>query len=266
MHTLRPYKLLLKNGSFREGILLQIGERCGDIAPLPGLSQETLAEAWEEAKRLPAPPKLPSVRFALACTESPWPPAFQLPINALNIYRPAFRSLKLKVGGMSVEEALIHIHRVPAKVAIRLDFNRQWPLAKLLALAKHFSPEDFDYWEEPTAEFSELLEFSKCTRFPLALDESIPEVPYWELPTLKALVVKPTILGEVPLAPPGVELIFSSAYESGVGILHLARLALQHNPTRPHGFDPYSQLVQDVFTPKLLLEKGFLNGDGRRCL
>lgn len=262
MYTLHPYKLALKNGPVREGILLQIGEQMGDIAPLPGFSRETLQEAWEEAKRLPAPPTLPSVRFALACAQSPWPPAFKLPVNALNTYRPGFCTIKLKVGHLSLEETLVHIRAVPPKVAIRLDFNRQWPLAKLLSLAEHFSPGDFDYWEEPTAEFSDLLVFSKLTGFPVAVDESIPEIPYWEIPTLKALVVKPTVLGEVPQAPPGVELIFSSAYESGVGVLHLARLALQYNPTRPHGLDPYSQFLDDVLASPPVLKNGWLEWTG----
>lgn len=251
-------------GAFREGLILQIGDGFGEIAPLPGFSRETLEEAKEEALRLlpffpDASPTLPSVQFALDSALHPMPPSFQLSMNALNHYGEGFKALKLKLGHLSLEEALKLLKQTPKHLELRLDFNRQWPLDRLLAFTAHFSPDDFAYLEEPTSKFSDLLAFSNLTGFPIAIDESIPSIPYWEIPTLKALIVKPTILGTIPTAPPGVELIFSSAYESGIGILHLARLSLQYNPHRPHGLDPYSHLLEDLLPKRPVIANGFIS-------
>lgn len=256
------YKIPLKKGHFREGIILKTPTGFGDIAPLPGFSRETLAQACAEALRClhDGPltiPQLPSVRFAFDCARAPIP-ALQVPINALNVVRPGFTALKIKVGHLTIEEAIAQIRQAPKTLELRLDFNQQWPLEKLLAFSNHFSAEEFAYLEEPTQSFSDLMLFSQKTGFPIAVDESIPDVPYLEIPTLKALIVKPTILGCIPPTKPNVELIFSSAFESGVGVLHLARLAAENNPYRPHGLDPYSHLQEDILSIKPTLEQGFL--------
>jgi len=260
------YQLPLKNGSLREGLILQIGEGFGDIAPLSGYSKETLVEAEQEAIRLLSSfphiePILPSVRFALSCALQPFPTSIDLPINALNHHREGFRSIKLKLGSLSVEEAIASIESIPKQVEIRLDFNRRWTLDQLLTLSSRFSPDRFAYLEEPTAHFSDLLSFSSLTQFPIAIDESLLSFPYWDIPTLKALVIKPTILGHIPTAPEGVELIFSSAYESGVGLLHLARLAKQYNPTQFHGLDTYSHLAEDLLHPPPRIANGRFQWD-----
>jgi len=266
MNKLYNYKLPLKNGTYRDGIIVETATGYGDIAPLPGFSRETLADARDEAIRLLPDfpnciPTLPSVRFAFDCAQVPLT-SVKVPVNALNEYRNEFVALKIKVGHLSVEQAVLLSKKVPKNCALRLDFNRQWSLEKLLQFSSHFSPDDFEYLEEPTAQFSDLLLFSRKTGFPIAVDESIPYVPYWEIPTLKALVIKPTILGTIPKPPPGVELIFSSAFESGIGVLHIARLAEKMNPNRPHGLDPYTHLLEDLLTPKPKIENGLFEWTG----
>jgi O-succinylbenzoate synthase len=259
--NLHPYRLPLKNGTLREGIILQNGDGFGDIAPLPGFSKETLEEAYRDALntiQTGAPPTLPSVRFALECAQTPFPTCLHLNVAALDRTAEGFRAIKLKLGSLSLEEALHLVKRIPSNLEIRLDFNRKWPLEKLLQFAAHFTPDHFAYFEEPAQDFPSLMKFSKLTNMPIAVDESIPEIPYWEIPTLKALIVKPTILGLVPPPLPNTELIFSSAYESGVGLLHIARLAQMHNPDRPHGLDSYTALLEDVITPRPLIENGKL--------
>jgi O-succinylbenzoate synthase len=255
------YKLPLKNGSYREGIIVQNGDCFGDIAPLPGFSRETLAEAKQDALhaiQMGSEPTLPSVRFAFACAHTPLPNAIAIPIAGLD-RTTGFQAVKCKLGELSLEDALIKIKQIPKHLEIRLDFNQQWPLRKLLAFAAHFTPETFAYFEEPTRDFRDLLLFSQQTKMPIAVDESIPFVPYWDIPTLKAVIVKPTILGAVPFIPPGAECIFSSAYESGIGVLHIARLAQEHNPTRPHGLDSYSQFLEDVIAPRPVIKEGYLS-------
>jgi len=202
-------------------------------------------------------PKLPSVQFAFACAEMPIPNCLEVPVAALDREGPGFDAVKLKLGNLCLEDAIELVKRTSVK-EIRLDFNQKWSLEKLLRFADHFTPEHFAYLEEPTKDFADLVSFAKLTGMPIAVDESIPMTPYWEIPTLKAIVVKPTILGKIPYVPPNTELIFSSAYESGIGLLHIAKLAQEHNPKRPHGLDSYSQLLKDVIDPRPVIEKGLL--------
>lgn len=259
--NLIDYRLPLANGTWREGSLLQNGQCYGDIAPLPGFSRESLEEARAEARRVlrtGASPTLPSVCFAFACASTPLPPSLQVRTAMLDRPEPEGTVVKYKVGRLSLEETVALVAKIPKGFEIRLDFNRKWPLEKLLAFAKHFTPEAFDYLEEPTLSFADLLTFSKETGMPIAVDESILAIPYWEIPSLKAVVVKPTILGEIPFVPPGVDLIFTSAYESGIGLLHIANLAAKHSPEQVHGFDPYSFLQSDVLENRPVIANGFL--------
>ncbi len=267
---LYEYKIALKNGTYREGLIVETPTGFGDIAPLPGFSKETYLEAKEEAIRLlpdfpNVTPKLPSVQFGFTCAKTTLP-SLKVPVNGLNTHREGFSALKIKVGHLSLMDAIDLVKAAPKHVELRLDFNQQWSLEKLLQFTTHFSPTDFAYLEEPTKHFTDLVLFSEQTGFPIAVDESIPYTPYEQIPTLKALVVKPTILGTVPIPPPNVELIFSSAFESGIGVAHIARLASIYNPTRPHGLDPYSHLTEDVLQTKPILEQGFFYWDGTPIL
>jgi len=264
--NLHPYQLPLKNGTFREGILIQQENCWGDICPLPGFSKESLAQAKEEALQVlerGIAPKLPSVQFAFACLQTPLPNSIRVNVAALERVEIGFRAIKRKVGHLELEETIALVKQMPKQIPLRLDFNRKWPLAKLLQFARFFSPNDFDYLEEPTDNFADLLTFSKETQMPIAVDESISDVPYWEIPTLKAVVVKPTILGQIPFVPPQAELIFSSAYESGIGLLHIAALCQQHAPHLCHGLDSYSQLLSDVIHPRPLIQNGLLTWQKR---
>lgn len=266
MNRLYEYKLPLKNGTCREGIIVETPTGFGDIAPLPGFSKETLSEAKSEAiKLLPefpnCYPKLPSVRFAFDCAKVAIG-NLQVPVNGLNSHRDGFKALKIKLGHLNVAESIALIKAAPKKIELRLDFNQQWSLEKLLEFSTYFAPHDFAYLEEPTKNFADLITFSKKTGFPIAVDESIPYVPYLQIPTLKALIIKPTILGKIPIPPPNVELIFSSAFESGIGVSHIARLASIHNPTRPHGLDPYTHFLDDILQAKPTIDAGFFYTKG----
>lgn len=262
--ALYQYRLPLTNGHFREGLIVQNGEQFGDIAPLPGFSREPLAEARLEAIALlsclgSVKPTFPSVRFGFNCACRTLPRAVRVQTAALEKYRPGFQSLKLKLGALSLDDAIAKIRSTPDGVRLRLDFNRKWSLAELLALIPHLDTGRIEYFEEPARTWEELLEFAERTKLPLALDESLSEHASLKLPKLKALVVKPMVLGEVPKAPEGVELILSSAYESGIGVLHLAALSHAHTI---QGFDSYSAFASDLLRQRPRITEGLLLWDG----
>ncbi len=250
---IRRYSTVLKNGSTREGLILQHDKNLSEVAPLPNWSQETLADAFKQLKEGKC--DSPSVRFGLASLNTPMPTHLDLPINAFEQYRPGFSVLKLKVGHLGLQDAIKLVQR-HQQVPLRLDFNRKWPLNKLLRFASHFNASDFDYFEEPTEKLQDLIIFSNQTRFPIALDESAARFAHEPIATLKTIVVKPTLTGTIPTPPPGVELIFTFAYESTVGLLRIAQLAAQYNPTRPHGLDFESYLSSHTLFPPPIIENG----------
>lgn len=244
----------------REGFLLQREDRWGEIAPLPGFSRETLADALAEIKALwpdLSRATLPSVRFGFASLQKPLR-SIRLPLAALSP-RPGFTTLKLKVGHLSVSEAVSLVQTYKSHYRLRIDCNRAWNLEQALTFATHFQPTDFAHLEEPLHTFDELMQFSEITHFPLAIDESLLDSPWQKLPSLKAVVVKPTIVGAIPLLPPHVDLILSSAYESGLGLLHIARLSHEHQLSHPIGLDTYTALKEDLLTTPIDCSAGFFS-------
>lgn len=216
----------------REGLIFQWDDGLGEIAPLPGFSKESLEEAKEELLlfvKENRPPTLPSVRFGIACAQKPLN-SVHLPLCALGP-KNGFSMKKLKLGHLSVLEA-VELVKTQLPHALRLDWNRQWSLEEALAFTSHFKPNDFVYMEEPT---ENLIAFSETTKFPVAVDESI-HTDYSKIPTLKAVVVKPTLVGYIPQIPSHLDLVLSSSYESGLGLLHIANLAQTHT-TLPLGLD-----------------------------
>ncbi len=214
----------------REGLILQLDGGFGEIAPLPGFSRETLEEAREEVlhwMHTGENPLLPSVRWGLECAQRPLQ-SVHLPLCALGP-KEGFAMLKLKLGHLSVPEAVAFVKKYQGKFRLRLDCNRKWTLEKALAFAEAFQAADFEYLEEPVQTFEELVQFSRETGFPVAVDESIHE-DWMEIPTLKAVVVKPMVVGGIPEVPPQIDLVLSSAYESGLGLLHIANRATNGLP------------------------------------
>src|SRR3990167_825583 len=251
----------------RSGLLLEWNGGWGEIAPLPGFSSETLEEAKEEISTLlphlaTRPAKLPSVRFAIDCAKLPFPPKpFRIPLAAFQTPRPNFPILKLKLGHLTVEEAVTFIKKMEKTHRLRLDFNQKWDLHQALELANHFPTHNFDYLEEPVSSLEDLITFSKLTKLPIAIDESFRTNPEKALQvlSLQAVVVKPTITGFIPQVPPHVTLVLSSSYETSLGLLQIARMgASLGNPITAHGLDTYSFFHEDLLSHSLEAKEGHL--------
>lgn len=222
----RLYKYALKK---REGLVLEWDEGFGEIAPLPHFSGEQLSEAEAEIVswiRENKEPTLPSVRFGIASAQRPLE-SVKLPLCSLGP-KAGFQTTKLKMKGLSLKEAVALVKEHLGKT-LRVDCNRAWSLDEALEFASHFQASDFEYLEEPVKSVEELIAFSKKTGFPIALDESI-HTDWTQIPSLKAIVVKPTLVGFIPKVPPHLKLILSSSYESGLGLIHIANLAKNQLP------------------------------------
>ncbi len=248
----------------RKGLILQWNDGWGEIAPLPGLSSETLEEAKSEILEFfpdlaSAKPCLPSVRFGIKAASKPFSgKPLKIPLALVNDPRPGFSTLKLKLRGLSIEEAVAHVKKFLGKYRLRLDCNSSWTLDQALSFTRHFSPQDFEYLEDPVQSFPELVRFSKLSGFPIAVDEPVLKLPCHKIPTLKAAVIKPSIVGFFPSLP--VPTVLSSALESSLGLLQIARC--YENGAPPAGLDTFRFFPEDLLVPPLKAEDGFLTWAG----
>lgn len=244
----------------RDGLILEYNDGWGEIAPLPGFSRETFDEAKQEILSIlptlsSAKPKLPSVQFGLSCAKTLFSlTPLKVPLCAFQKPIENCTTLKLKIGHLNVAEAIGLVNHYKFKYRLRLDCNRKWHLTEALHFASHFTSHDFDYIEEPVANFSELILFSKTTGFSVAVDESSTNGQLSEIPTLKAVIVKPMILGSIPNF--SYPTILSSTYETSLGHLLIARLASPN--TAPVGLGTFLTCPDNILQPPLRVSHGFL--------
>lgn len=295
---IKPYQISLANNRMRSGVLIAItdvrgNKGWGEIAPLPKWSSETLEEALKQLKRkkeriiniewtadtlfkeLFLLELLPSVLFgfesALLSLLAPLP-AYSVPTSALLMGSPddilqqaterqreGFTSAKLKVSHLSFEQAERLIDQLKDTFRLRIDVNRAWSTSDSFQFFSQFPLDTFDYVEEPFQNPHELAQF----QHPLAIDESFPQDLSLEqlalLPTLKALIYKPTIQGGMVgclslydwATRRNVSLVLSSSFESDLGLASIASIAHRLSLTAPIGIGTYHYLNDYLCTTPL---------------
>ena len=289
--TLNPYQIPMTNGQIREGVVLHMTDTSGnsgwgEIAPLPRWSLETLEQAllqlsqyqselltidWSPstyAHQLQQMNLFPSVLFgleaALLSILTPLPEhtvatsallmgSPQEILHQANLrYTQGFRSAKLKVSNLTFKEAADVIGRLKDRFHLRIDVNRAWDTSDSLRFFQQFALDAFDYVEEPFQNPYELHLFSH----PLAVDESFPNPlslsQLEALPTLKALIYKPTLqgglLGCLPLhqwaTKNSIDVVLSSCFESAIGLCAIASMAHRLSLLEPIGIGTYHYLQE----------------------
>lgn len=292
--TIASYQMPLTFGLRSGAIITLIGNNgiksLGDVAPLPNWSQETLAQAIDEFEKNKNAlleidwsldnflKKLSQFEFfssslifglesALSTWLDPLNP-FSMPVSALFLGPPHqimeqakirhlenFKSAKLKVGHLSFDDAEKLIHQLKDKFHLRIDVNRAWSTSDSLKFFAKFSKDAFDYVEEPFQSPLDLHLFEH----PLAIDESYPANFSLErlssLPTLKAIVYKPTIQGGLGNLLPlkafvdenHLQLVLSSSFESDLGLAHIAGMAKRLSLKAPLGIGTYHHIKRYLF-------------------
>ncbi|MBF58007.1 MAG: o-succinylbenzoate synthase [Halomonas sp.] len=282
----------------REGLLVSINGQWGEIAPLPGFSTETLAEAEAESLACLAAlsrgekvsPALQSVQFGFDCAQRSWPsnlPASLPPYPLLQGAPAALiqslptadwqasppSRLKLKVARYAMEEELALIEQLAARLPttkLILDANGGWTRQEAQRFCERLPLKQIDYLEEPCATFADTIAVAEATGVAIALDETLTRGEEWNYhPQLKALVIKPTLIGSLSACEALVQrarasnlrVVISSSFESDLGLRLLSRLASVWAPDEPPGLDTGHWLTERVTT-----ETGEVMTESLHCL
>jgi o-succinylbenzoate synthase len=285
--------------SHREGLLLRLRRRgggigWGEVAPLPGFSRETMAEALTELQqwRTAGHPEVyvfesratthgveQALEESLGQTASEWRHSWVY-LNALvtgsedqvveqteTAVARGYRAVKLKVGGRAPDEDARMVRRVAAitgsVATLRLDANRAWTLNEAKTFLDGVGDLAIEYIEEPLHDPASLFELAAIFPVPLALDETLREDPArWRdlLAVASAVVLKPMLMGgsvatlavAAEAVGHGAKPVLSSAFESGVGMRTLVRMATKAPFAGiPSGLDTYNLLADDVLSKRL---------------
>ena len=268
--------------SVREGLLLKWENSWGEIAPLPGFSKETLDEAEAEAllclKGLKqgrhVEPLLPSVQFGFDCARRQWPLKMNAPHSPYILLLgtpdevvwswrewlydyPAKAKVKVARHSMRDEIAMVReLCRLAPKLKLILDANGSWTREEAWTFMSHLNAANIEYIEDPCANFVDVHAVATHTGIPVALDELLSTDKSWEpFPQLKALVIKPTLIGNLGKCKAlvdkahklGLKVVRSSCYESQLGNRLLAQLASEWAPEQAPGLDTLRYFTASLF-------------------
>jgi o-succinylbenzoate synthase len=253
----------------RQGLLLinsQTNIPISECSPLPGLNDETIDDCIQFFKdhgteinnylscvdaqlTIDTPP---SLRFSLDSfkeTRLAEDISFKLKLNSLSLTinnKPNIaETIKIKVGRLTIEEDIDTVKKLTSKSKIRFDANRAWTLKDALLFYEATSHLNIDYIEEPLADISQLETFYKMTGCPIALDETIniDKMLEFDFSFISTFVIKPSRFGSITELRklkkkwPNKQFIFSSSFETEVGLLQIAKLAHEFSPYSEHGLN-----------------------------
>lgn len=257
----------------------------GEIAPLPGFSQETpdvalaAATCWLESwcrGENPGESQFPSVAFGLSCAlaelndELPEAGNYQSATLCVGDPDALFNQLsqqrepvaKMKVGLYEpVRDGMIATLLLEAlpTLTLRLDANRQWSLEKAHQFARKVPAQlrsRIAFIEEPCRTQQESRTFARETGLALAWDESVREANFLPAiePHLRAIIIKPALTGSLDRVRKliteahgaGLTAVISSSVESSLGLTQLARLAEWLTPGVTPGLDTLELMQQQL--------------------
>jgi len=160
--------------------------------------------------------------------------------QAKKLVSDGYQTLKIKVGRQPVEDDISFIknivNNIDKKIKLRLDANRAWSYYEALKFAKGIHDVSIEYIEEPLQDINELEKFALETNTPVAIDESLTTLipnQLKQMQWVQAIIIKPTLLGSINKSIDlikaaneiGIKTVFSSSFESSVGLAIITQLA-----------------------------------------
>ncbi|EIZ9495427.1 o-succinylbenzoate synthase [Cronobacter sakazakii] len=277
----------------RDGLLVRLSDNgrdgWGEVAPLPGFSDETLDAAlaaardwllaWQRGDSLSLP-EVASVAFGLSLAQAELhgtlPEAGNYHVAPLctgdpdELFArlaglPGKKVAKVKVGlyeavrdGMVVN---LLLEAIP-DLTLRLDANRAWTPLKAQQFAKYVNPayrSRIEFIEEPCKNPDDSRAFAAETGIAIAWDESLRERDFsiTAEPGLRAVIIKPTLTGRLQTVQQQVAqahaqcltAVISSSIESSLGLTQLARLAAWLTPGVTPGLDTLALMQAQLVRP-----------------
>lgn len=246
MTTLIPIEHVARG---RQGLLLRRGRQLGEASPLVGRSRECIEDVLRASALGEAPP--PSLDFALWSLDAK---PGRAPITSQVLLEDArtavamahaaiargHRAFKLKMRSREDACVLAELRALGTNLVLRVDANRAFA-------TEHDVPWDLlakasiEWIEEPCPNAGTIA----AAPVAIAIDESVAEDPERALDDLdrvRALVLKPTILGATETLRiaracrlRGGRVILSHAFESAIGLRAAEELARQIDPLEIHG-------------------------------
>ncbi len=242
----------------------------GDIAPLPGLSKtsfESVVAYCQSLTTLDFDSQSssfsalsynvgtnnlsPCIQFGLdsACLWLLDRPHFKTSIQALcyqiTPHQPITmtRPIKVKLGRHDMETELSIIQawcKAYPNAVFRFDVNQRWSLEDSCSFFSQIPLSSIAYVEDPCSKVSDYEAFYQATSISYAIDTDSIQSEF-SANGLAALIIKPTLLGNTQtiseLANHKVDLIFSSCFESPIGLHAIAWMADYFTPQQAHGLD-----------------------------
>ncbi len=211
----------------------------------------------------PIPPSPLSGYLSGTCTE--------IFTEAKALKRLHYQVVKVKVNQLTLKEAIDVSRYLKNQFQLRIDVNKSWPLEHALEFCRMFKKNAFEYLEDPVDNFEDLQYFSKKTGFPIAVDEYFRESSFKQLlrlPSMKAIIVKPMLQGSFSLyeknfpllAQKKIDIVLSSSYESGLGILQLIKRITRTPSLINHiGVGTYRLIKEDLLSTPHRIINGHLH-------
>jgi len=288
---LYTYNLSLINGKTKEGIIIEVfddlgNKGTGEVSPLLNWSHESFKDALDFTINLKnailsgnfSPFTLPpSVMFGMqsALNQLICPLKSDLTFEKTKLifnYKENLSGpVKLKLGNFNLQSGIKIVEKLLSQpISLRLDFNRKWKLEDTIEFCQHFAPNNFVYLEEPVINYSDIAKFYEKTNFSFALDEHLLQHPIEDIITNKGLthlIIKPSLHGgitqcqELQNKAGNIKCIFSSAYETSVGLSNIVKIANTLSPNTPIGIDTLDMLKTDILNCPSPLNENILKKD-----
>ncbi|HEX2579915.1 MAG TPA: hypothetical protein VHK67_05905 [Rhabdochlamydiaceae bacterium] len=286
--------------------MLQSENHWSEVSPLPGRSQESLHQVLQQLKAIQngyQGPLFPSVEFGLFGLSGPKiidaPVCLYLNGTVQDILKHAktnhgCKVAKLKVSHLDVPAAVFLARLLKNEFRLRLDIVGMWSKEQTTQFLANFSPEDFEFIEDPGCDISP---------FPMASDhQNLGSMTVWKpmvkgLPPKKSAVIRFPVkswsygkesalnLSQTEPAPKqlnlnklsdagglkesgwttqpdpqlltGNRIILSSSHESGIGIHQIASLSQALEiPSHPLGIGTVLYIQEDLLKDPPFIREG----------
>ncbi len=166
--------------------------------------------------------------------------------------------IKIKIGrdtmANEVQQLKDLARQMPKSTRLRLDANRHYSMEAFQELWAQIKTLPIEFVEEPLADGIAALDLLK-DGVPLALDESLWDLPEHKWPDVPFYVCKPTRMGGISglsrLKGRGGRVVISSTYESGVSLKTFLALNIVFSLHRPMGLGTYAALKEDLLVKRL---------------